>query len=194
MSASAAFRFVNIRPVDLFADLAGIDEKNKDRIERSYKGARVIYSAVRVGRAAASRGNVVLAWIGAGEALLDAIGSYAAYRQVVEITRQLEAEGEALRIQMAQARKQWDLTRDVANAEQRSRMAAAESKFAVQREEFRIQREHYDDCKEQLKRVGAALAQLRQASAPSCPRLTSLERAYYRIVHEQIQAAIILID
>jgi predicted secreted Zn-dependent protease len=125
---------------------------------------------------------------------LDAIESYAKYRQEVEVTKQLEVEGEMLRVQLTEIRKQTLGLQALAEHEQRHRTDSIQRTLAMQQEELRIQRAHYDACKEQLRQVGAELVRLRLESSPSCQRLATLEKAFYRMTHQQIQAAIVLID
>lgn len=186
--------FVKMRPVDIFADALGIDEKSRDRVERGYRGVRTIHTAARLGRSAASKANLLLAWLDAGNALLDAIGSYAAYRQAVEITKQLVAEADMFRVRLEEIRKQCHILDAEAKHERAHHHAASQRHLDEQREEFRIRREHYDACKSVVHDIGEELTKLRRTSAPGCPRLAGVERAFYRLAHQQVQAAISLVD
>jgi hypothetical protein len=186
--------FVKMRAVDLFADAVGIDGKTRERAERAYKGVRTIHSAVRLGRAAASKTNLLLAWLEAGNALLDAIDSYAAYRQAAEVTKQLEVEGDALRVQLAEIRKQCQAEAALAEHERTQHAAATRRTLAERRDDVRVRREHYDACKACVQDIGNELTRLRRTSSPGCPRLAAVERGFYRLAHEQVQAAITLVD
>ena len=189
----SAARIVRMRPVDLFVEFGGVDGKTVERAERAYRGARVIGKVVRAGRGV-STGNLVLAWVDAGLAVLDAVTSYANYRQAVEVTRQLEAEADAFRTRLSEIRKQCAALRAQAAREQEQRIKRAESVHAEQTERFRIEHAHYALCKEDVRRLGDQLVLLRQASAPSCPHMATLERLFHQLVAAQVAAAVVLID
>jgi hypothetical protein len=186
--------FVKMRAVDLFADAVGIDARTRERAERTYKGVRTIHSAMRLGRAVASKANLALAWLEAGYAVLDAITSYAAYRQAVEVTKQLEAEGDMLRVRLAEIRKQCQALDVLAEHERAQHTNATQRTLKERRDDFSVRREHYDACKQSVQDIGHALAQLRRVAAPSCPRLAAMERSFYRLARLQVEAAIILVD
>ena len=189
----SAPRIVMMRPVDLFVDLGVGDGKHMERAERAYRGMRVIGTAARAGRAV-SKGQVVLAWLDAGQAVLDAVASYANYRQAVEVTQQLEAEADALRVRLAEIHKQCAALTAQAAREQEHRVRHIQSALADQRESIRMESTHYTQCKDDVRRIGNELIRLRQTSAPSCPHLSRLERIFYQLVSAQVAAAVALID
>ena len=186
-------RTVNMRPVDLFVDLGAVDGKHIRRAERACRGARMIGATARAGRAV-SKGNVVLAWVDAGLAVLDAVASYANYRQAVEVTRQIEAEADTLRVRLTEIRKRCAALTAQAAQEHQHRARHMQSVMADQWEGIRIDRAHYALCKDDVRRIGAQLAVLRQASAPSCAHLATLERVFHQLVAAQVAAAVVLID
>lgn len=186
-------RIVMMRPVDLFVELGVVDGKHVERAERTCRGMQVIGTAARAGRAV-SKGNVVLAWLDAGLAVLDAVASYANYRQAVEVTQQLEAEADALRVRLAEIRKQCAARTAQAAREQEHRVKHIQSAQADLRESFRIESTHYTQCKDDVRRIGDELVRLRQTSAPSCPHLSKLERVFHQLVLAQVAAAVVLID
>lgn len=189
----SAARIVMMRPVDLFVEFGAVDGKTVERAQRAYRGMRVIGNVARAGRAI-STGNVVLAWVDAGLAVLDAVASYANYRQAVEVTRQLEVEADALRVRLTEIRKQCAALTAQAAREQEHRIKHIQSAQADQSESFRIERAHYTLCKDDVRRMGDQLVLLRQASSPSCPHLAALERVFHQLVAAQVAAAVVLID
>jgi len=189
----SAARIVRMRPVDLFVEFGVLDGKTVERAERAYRGMRVIGNVARAGRSV-STGNVVLAWVDAGLAVLDAVASYANYRQALEVTRQLEAEADALRVRLSELRKQCAALTAQAAREQEQRVRHIQAMQADHMDRFRIERAHYNDCKEDVRRLGDQLMLLRQASAPSCPRIATLERLFHQLVAAQVAAAVVLID
>jgi len=182
-----------MRPVDLFVDLSSVDGKHVRRAERVHRGVRVIGTAARAGRVV-SKGNLLLAWVDAGLAVLDAVASYANYRQAVEVTRQIEAEADALRVRLTEIRKQCAALAAQAAHEHEGRVRQKQSAMADQWEGIHIERAHYELCKNDVHRIGAQLVVLRQAAAPSCPRLARLERVFHQLVAAQVAAAVVLID
>lgn len=189
----SAKRIVMMRPVDLFGDLGVGDGKHVERAERACQGMRMIGAAALAGRAA-SKGNVVQAFLDAGQALLEGITSFANYRQALEITRQLEARAEALEVRLAEIRKQCVALTAQAAHEQDHRLRHIQSTLAHQRESVRIDSTHYARCKDDVRRIGEELIRLRQTSVSSCPHLSRLERAFYQLVSAQVAAAMALID
>jgi hypothetical protein len=189
----SAARIVRMRPVDLFVEFGVVNGKTAERAERAGRGMQVIGNVARAGRSG-STGNVVLAWVDAGLAVLDAVASYATYRQAVEVTRQLEAEADALRVRLSEIRKQCAALTGQASHEQKQRVRHIQSTQADQMDRFRIERAHYTECKEDVRRLGDQLVLLRQASAPSCPQLARLEREFHHLVAAQVAAAVVLID
>lgn len=189
----SAPRIVMMRPVDLFVNLGAVDGKRVERAERAYQGMRVVGIAARAG-GAVSKGDVVQAWLVAGLAVLDAVTSYANYRQAMEVTQQLEAEADALRVRLAEIRKQCAALTAQAAHEQEHRLRHIQSAQADQRKSIRIESTHYTQCKDDVRRIGDELARLRQTSAPSCPYLSKLERVFHQLVLAQVAAAVVLID
>lgn len=189
----SAGRIVNMRPVDLFVGFGVVDGKTVERAERVYRGMRMIGKAARTGRMV-STGNVVLAWVDAGLAVLDAVASYANYRQAAEVTRQLEAEADALRVRLSEIRKQCAALTVQAAREQEQRVSHIQTTQADRWKRISIERVHYTKCKEDVRRLGDQLVLLRQASAPSCPRIVTLERLFHQLVAAQVAAAVALID
>jgi len=188
-----AARIVMMRPVDLFVEFGVVEGKTVERAERAYRGMRVIGKVARAGRGV-STGNLVLAWVDAGLAVLDAVASYADYRQAQEVTRQLELEADALRARLSEIRQQCAALTAQAAREQEHRIKHAQFAQAEQMERFRIEHAHYTECKEDVRRLGDQLALVRQASAPSCPHLAALERVFHQLVAAQVAAAVVLID
>lgn len=189
----SAARIVNMRPVDLFVGFGVVDGKTVERAERVYRGMRMIGKAARTGRMV-STGNVVLAWVDAGLAVLDAVASYGNYRQAVEVTRQLEAEADALRVRLSEIRKQYAALTAQAAREQQQRVSHIQTTQTGQCKRIGIERMHYTECKEDVRRLGDQLVLLRQSSAPSCPRIATLERLFHQLVAAQVAAAVELID
>lgn len=183
-----------MRSVDLFIDVMSVDEKTEERIKRVSRGVRTIYSAAKFGRSVATKANVTAAFVDAGLAVLDAIESYANYRQAIQITQQLQAEGAMLRVELAELGKQLTIFQDESAADRKKQIKETQRRFEEQAEEFRINLKNYQVCKEQIKRVGSALGLLRQNSAPACQHLRKLEKLYYQLVQVQIHATITLID
>lgn len=184
---------VMMRPVDLFVDLGVSNRKQTERAERAYHGMHVIGIAARAGRSV-SKGIVVKAWLEAGTAVFDAVASYANYRQAVEVTRQLEAKADALRVRLDEIRKQCAALTAQAVREQEHRVKHIQSALVDQWESIRIERTHYTQCKDDVRRIGDEMIRLRQSSAPSCPHLSRLERIFYQLVSAQVAAAMALID
>jgi hypothetical protein len=189
----SAARIVMMRPVDLFAEFGVVDGKTMERAERAYRGVKVIGKVARAGRGV-STGNLVLAWVDAGLAVLDAVASYAKYRQAAEVTRQLEVEADALRVRLSEIRKRCAAETAQAAREQEHRIKHIQTTQAEQSTSFRLEHEHYARCKEDVRRLGDQLVLVRQGSAPSCPRLAALERAFHQLVAAQVAAAVVLID
>lgn len=188
-----AKRVVMMRPVDLFVELGVDDGKDIQRAQRAHRGMRVIGAAARAGRSG-PKGNLVHAWVDAGLAVLDAIESYANYRQAVEVTRQLEAEADALRVHLAETRKQCAAMMEHVKREQEQRVRHIRSTMADQWDSMRIGLAHYKLCKDDVRRIGCQLELLRQTSMPSCPRLATLERCFHQLVAAQVAAALVVID
>lgn len=189
-------RIVMMRPVDLFAEHGMIDQRHVQRAERAGKGMRMIGVAARAARAGrtVSKGNLILAWVDAGLAVLDAVASYATYRQAVEVTRQLEIEADALRARLAEMRRQCEALAGQSARERKQGRDHLVSLLAEQWEALRIDRDHYALCKADVSKIGLRLAVVRQQAPPSCPHLATLERLFHQLVAVQVAAAVVLIE
>lgn len=191
---NSTLQFIKMRPIDLFIDLSGLDEKTSSRLKKGGNSVRTVYSLSKVGRSVASKANVVMSLVDATVSVLDAISSYARYRQATEITSQLEMEAEMLRVQLSELNEQFYIFKEEADVEVSASVTHVKRKLAEDLLEFQISMAQYQRWKGQVKRVGDVLSQLRRDSVPGCLKLYQIEKEYYKLVAKQIQAAIVVVD
>jgi chaperonin cofactor prefoldin len=183
-----------MRSVNLFVDLSGLDEKTSSQLKRGVNAVSTIYSLRKVGGTVVSKANVAIALLDATLSVLDAIGSYARYRQAKEVTKQLEMEAEMLRIQLSELHAQFRIFKDEIDMEISVAVATIKRRLVEDSYEIKIQIDCYNNLKEQVKRVGNELSKLRRNSAPRCLKLHKIEIEYYKLVATQIQAAVEIVD
>lgn len=176
--------------VDIFADLFEWDDKQRERAYRSATAAKTLYMCARKGGAAASP----VIFIEAAISVLDAINSYAGYRQAKEVTQQLELEGDALRKLLAELETQLNTTARVADLAAYTKLSRLRDHLALQDARLEIDHETFKSLSSQAKRLGQAIAALRQNSPRNCTHLLELERAYYKLVDAQLKTAMELVD
>lgn len=171
--------------VDLFVDLSGWSERDQARGRRMADAARGVRGATTM------TGSSL--FVDAALSVLDAIGSYARYRQAQEITHQLEIEGNRLRQMLAELHQQLGL--ELAAAKQRGetdlerlRLRLCEQRLAID-----IDAEQFGHLSRQIKRMGQLVAQQRRSAPPRCTTLAELENTYYQMVDRQIELGLAMV-
>lgn len=172
-----------MRVVDIFADLYEWDDKERERAHRVARAAKTIYTVARRGASAAGP----LAVVDAALAVLDAVDAYVGYRKAKEVTRQLEIEGDKLCRLLEELSRQQTINAKVMDKQHAQRTSSLRARLELMAAETEISRETFDSLSGQVKKLGAAIAELRLNSAPNCRHLLQLEHAYYDLVDLQLQ-------
>lgn len=171
--------------VNVFADLYGWDDRDRERAHRVCDASRTIYKVARGGAAAA--GPVI--FVDAALSVLDAIGAYARYRQAHEVTHQLEVEGNMLRKMLAELHKQLRIELLVADQQSEGRLEALHRRLQQQELTIVISEFQFIALCGQVKALGQVVTEQRLNAPPNCVTLLQLEKTYYHLVDSQLQAA-----
>jgi hypothetical protein len=169
--------------VDIFADLYDWEEQDRERVLRTARAAKTIYTVARRGAAAAPP----LAFVDAALSVLDAVNAYAGYRRAKEVTRQLEIEGEMLRKLLNELHEQLKINARIEDERFAQEANALRARLKRQAIEFEMTMETFNSLSKQVKKLGQTIVDLRRNAPPNCTHLLRLEQAYFGLVDLHLQ-------
>ena len=175
--------------VDIFADVYGLDDTQRERSHRVAGASKSLFMMVRRGASAVSP----MIFVDAALATLDAVGAYARYRQAKEITAQLNAEADKLGALLGELNQQLKVKTAVAEAQFARTLDSLRLRLQQQTLEIVLSEERFSRFAGQIKLLGQAIAKQRLNAASNCVPLLQLEAAYYQLVDAQLQTALDLI-
>lgn len=175
--------------VNLFANVVGWDERDQSRAERSLSAVKAL-RAVRYAKAVPSPAL----YLEVATATLDLIRAYADYRQAQEITHQLMVEGVALVRLIDELYRQQSIDIKLKARESTFRQARTNRQLEERIADVRLTQEKFIALSRQARKLGNAIATLRESAPPRCSRLAKLEDVYYRFMDVHLQLATSRLD